>query len=167
VESDEKWLAFFGLLQVSARMIDIVGARMEREIGLPPSWFEVLAQVHKEPRRMSDLAESLTLSRGGATRLVARLEDAGLVAREIPAHDRRATFARITDAGIAAFERAAPIHVKIVAEHFSRHLTDAQAATLRTAFAQVLVGNGLECGPVTSDEALAAESSLTRDNISA
>jgi DNA-binding MarR family transcriptional regulator len=162
---DEKWLAFFGMLQASARMVDIVGARMEREIGLPPSWFEVLAQVAKEPRRMSELADSLTLSRGGATRLVARLEEAGLVMREIPSHDRRATFAKITEAGMAAFEHALPIHLAIVAEHFSRHLTEAQAATLRTAFARVLVGNGLECGPVTSEEALAAESSLSRDNI--
>jgi DNA-binding MarR family transcriptional regulator len=165
VDTDPKWLAFFGLLQTSARMIDIVGAKMEQATGIPPSWFEVLARIEKEPKRMSELAESLTLSRGGATRLVARLEEKGLVERRIPSHDRRATFARITPAGRAAFERAAPVHLALVEEHFSRHLSDAQAASLRAAFGRVLAGNGLECGPLTTAEALAADTSLSRDNI--
>ncbi len=99
MDGDNKWLAFYGTLQVSARILEVVGARMERETGLQPAWFEVLAQVHKCPVRMGELADSLTLSRGGATRLVARMEEEGLVEREIPKEDRRATYARITDSG--------------------------------------------------------------------
>ena len=99
-----KWLAFYGMLQVNARIVERVGQRMERESGLSPAWFELLAQIYKGPCRMGDLAESLTLSRGGATRLVARMEEAGLVEREIPKEDRRATYARITDKGREAFE---------------------------------------------------------------
>ena len=160
---DSKWLAFYGLLQVNARLVDRIGGRMERETGLPPSWFEVLAQLHEGPKRMSELADSLTLSRGGATRLVARMEDAGLVVREIPSHDRRATFARMTDAGSAALERAKPVHFGAVEEHFSRHITEAQAAAIRTAFARVLVGEGFECGPLTTGEALAADGTPAPD----
>jgi DNA-binding MarR family transcriptional regulator len=154
---DPKWLAFYGLLQVNARLVDRIGGRMERETGLHPSWFEVLAELHDGPKRMSELAESLTLSRGGATRLVARMEDAGLVVREIPSHDRRATFARMTDSGAEALERAKPVHFAAVEEHFSRHITEAQAAAIRTAFARVLVAEGYECGPLTTDEALVAD----------
>jgi DNA-binding MarR family transcriptional regulator len=154
---DPKWLAFFGLLQVNARLVDRIGSRMERETGLPPSWFEVLAQLHEGPKRMSELAESLTLSRGGATRLIARIEEAGLVVREIPSHDRRATFARMTEAGAAALERAKPVHFAAVEEHFSRHITEEQAAAIRTAFARVLVGEGFECGPLTTAESLTAD----------
>lgn len=146
---DPKWLAFYGTLQVSARLLEVVGGRMERESGLPPAWFEVLAQVYKGRCRMGDLAESLTLSRGGATRLVARMEEEGLVEREIPKEDRRATFARITDKGREAFERAKPVHFQAVEEVFSRHITDEQAAVMREAFARILLGNGMECGPIT------------------
>ena len=96
---DPKWLAFYGMLQVNARIVERVGARMERETGLPPAWFEVLAKLHGCALRMGELAEQLTLSRGGATRLIARMEEAGLVEREIPKEDRRATFARITAEG--------------------------------------------------------------------
>ena len=131
---DPKWLAFFGLLQVNARLVDRIGSRMERETGLPPSWFEVLAQLHDGPKRMSELADSLTLSRGGATRLIARMEEAGLVERQTPPHDRRATFAVITDAGREAIERALPVHLQVVEEVFTRHIDDGDAeAVLRVA----------------------------------
>jgi DNA-binding MarR family transcriptional regulator len=94
---------------------------------------------------MSELAEEVTLSRGGATRLVARMEQAGLVEREVPAHDRRATYARLTPAGQDALERAMPVHLAAVQERFSRHIDDAQAAALRDAFAAILIGNGVDC----------------------
>jgi DNA-binding MarR family transcriptional regulator len=124
---------------------------MERETGLAPAWFEVLAQLYKCPRRMSELADSLTLSRGGATRLVARMEEAGLVEREIPKEDRRATFARITDAGTAALERAKPVHFAVVDELFNRHIDDGQAAAMRAAFAQILRANGVSIPELTDD----------------
>ena len=146
---DPKWHAFYGMLQVNARLVERVGARMERETGLPPAWFEVLAQVSKHPVRMGDLAEMLTLSRGGATRLIARMEEAELVEREIPKDDRRATFARITDTGLAALQWATPMHMTAVEELFSRHITDEQAAVLREVYANVLLGNGIDCPPVT------------------
>src|SRR5262245_57277378 len=139
---DPKWLAFYGMLQVNARIVERVGERMERETGLAPAWFEVLAQLYDGPVRMGELAEHLTLSRGGATRLIARMEQAGLVEREIPKEDRRATYARITEAGLAAFERTQPIQAAVIEELFGRHIDDHQAAVLRAAFDQVLRGNG-------------------------
>jgi DNA-binding MarR family transcriptional regulator len=148
-KDDHKWLAFYGLLQVNARLVERVGSRMEQETGLAPAWFEVLACIHDCPRRMSDLADQLTLSRGGVTRLVARMEEAGLVEREIPKEDRRATYARITDRGTEAMERANPVHMEAVREHWSRYIDDEQAAQLITAFAAVLAGNGYEIEELT------------------
>jgi DNA-binding MarR family transcriptional regulator len=152
MDKDPKWLAFYGLLQAHTHLVDLIGSQMERETGLPPSWFEVLACLSDGPVRMSELAEDVTLSRGGATRLVARMEEAGLVVREIPPHDRRATFARLTPAGQAALDRAMPVHLAAVEERFGRHLDDAQAAALRSAFAALLIGNGVECGALTNAE---------------
>lgn len=144
-----RWTAFYGMLQVNAHIVDRVGQRMERETGLPPAWYEVLAQIHKAPVRMGELAESLVLSRGGATRLIARMEEDGLVEREIPKEDRRATYARITQKGIEAFDRATPVHMAAVEDLFSRYITDEEAGVLRDVHARVLLGNGIECAPVT------------------
>ncbi len=153
MDKDPKWLAFYGLLQAHTHLVDLVGTQMERDTGLPPSWFEVLACLQDGPMRMSELAEDVTLSRGGATRLVARMEEAGLVAREVPPEDRRATFARLTPAGAAALERAMPVHLAAVEEMFGRHIDEAQAAALRAAFTQILLGNGVPCSVLTDAEA--------------
>jgi DNA-binding MarR family transcriptional regulator len=70
---------------------------------LPPlSWFDVLWAVHRSPTgrpRMSELAEWLTLSRGGITKLVDRLEGAGYIERVSCSEDRRSLQAELTPAG--------------------------------------------------------------------
>jgi DNA-binding MarR family transcriptional regulator len=152
MDQDPKWLAFFSMLQTNARLVERVGQRMERESGLPPAWFEVLANLHGCEMRMSDLADCLTLSRGGATRLVARLEEQGLVERVIPKEDRRATYAHITAKGEEALLRAKPVHMDAVREFWSDHIDDEQAQQLIAAFAAVLAGNGVQLKELSEAE---------------
>lgn len=83
-----------------------VTERVQRTLAaadLPPlSWFEVLSAIDRSPTgrpRMSDLAEWLTLSRGGITRLVDRLQEAGYLDRVSCAQDRRSLQAELTPAG--------------------------------------------------------------------
>lgn len=70
---------------------------------LPPlSWFELLRAVKRSPTgrpRMSELADYLTLSRGGITKLVDRLQEAGYLARVSCSEDRRSLQAELTAAG--------------------------------------------------------------------
>ena len=70
---------------------------------LPPlSWFELLSAVKRSPTgrpRMGELAEWLTLSRGGITKLVDRLQDAGCLARVYCSEDRRSLKAELTPTG--------------------------------------------------------------------
>src|ERR687884_152811 len=83
-----------------------VSERLQRALvaaDLPPlSWFELLWAVKRSPTgrpRMSDLAEWLTLSRGGITKLVDRLTEAGYIERVACAEDRRGFQAELTPAG--------------------------------------------------------------------
>ena len=98
---DPRFAAFYGLLVVEWRLGERLDAELEATAGVSLSRLELLLHLHWEDgrRRMSDLADALLLSRGGATRLVAKAEQDGLVAREIPPDDRRATYAVLTDAG--------------------------------------------------------------------
>jgi len=61
---------------------------VERE-GFPMSWLDVLAQLYDAPGnglRMQELEERSLFTRSGLTRLVDRIEAAGLVRREpVPA----------------------------------------------------------------------------------
>jgi DNA-binding MarR family transcriptional regulator len=141
------FLAWYALLQVNTRLTERINAELEEEAGVPLSWYEVLATLAWAPEscaRMGALADDLLLSRGGTTRLIARMEDAGLVRREVPAHDRRATYAHITDKGREVLERAAPIHMAKVEEYFQRHLSEEEVEVLARAMGKVLRGLGAD-----------------------
>jgi DNA-binding MarR family transcriptional regulator len=130
MKDDPRWVAWYCQVSMHTRLLEEMGAEMERRTGLPASWFEVLVHLSNGDHRMNELADALLLSRGGATRLIARMEQAGLVAREIPPDDRRATFAVLTDEGRRALERALPVHLELVQEGFGRHLEPGDAEVL-------------------------------------
>ena len=142
---------FYGLMVVERRLSERLDAALEAAAGVSLSRLELLLHLHwsEGRRRMSELAEDLVLSRGGATRLVARAEEAGLVRREIPPDDRRATYAVLTEAGIEAAERGFPVYVETVRRLFQDYVSDAEAETLIRVWHRVLDGNGLACGPIT------------------
>ena len=99
---------------------------------------------------MSDLADALLLSRGGATRLVAKVEEEGLVRREIPPDDRRATYAVLTDAGREAAERGFPVYTELQDRLFQEHVSDEEAELLVRIWHRVLDANGMACEPISA-----------------
>ena len=140
---DTRWLAWYAQAKMNARLMERLSDEMERQTGLPAAWFDVLANLKaRGPLRMNALADELILSRGGATRLVARMEEAGLVARETPPTDRRATFAVITAKGTEALDRAVPVHLELVDQAFSRHLEPDEVDTLLRVAARVCEAHG-------------------------
>jgi DNA-binding MarR family transcriptional regulator len=126
------WLAF---LTSYRAVMDRLEEELEAERGLPLTWFDVLVQLARAGGRlrMNQLAASLVLSKSGLTRRIDRMEKAGYVARESSCSDRRGAYAVLTDAGREALEAAQPVHLRGIREHFSRHLSDAEACTLEKA----------------------------------
>jgi DNA-binding MarR family transcriptional regulator len=157
--SDPRFAAFYGLLVVEWRISERLDAELQAEAGLSLNRLELLAHLHfKEGRRrMSDLADALLLSRGGATRLVARAEEDGLVRREIPHDDRRATYAVLTDAGHEAAERGLPVYMEIVQRLFQDFVSDDEAETLVRVWNRVLAGNDMSCAPISAAAAALPE----------
>jgi DNA-binding MarR family transcriptional regulator len=94
-----------------------VTERLQRALAaadLPPlSWFEVLSAVKRSPNgppRMSELADWLTLSRGGITKLVDRLTEAGYLERVACTEDRRSFQAELTPAGEKMLEEMGAVY---------------------------------------------------------
>jgi len=102
--------------------------------GLPPlAWYDVLWAVRRAPGkqvRMAELADGLTLSRGGVTKLVDRLEAAGLLRRERAEDDGRGFYAALTDAGEKMLRRMWPVYARVVREAFVDALSDEEAAVI-------------------------------------
>src|SRR5215208_2525599 len=130
--ADPRFAAFYGLLVAESRISERLDAELQATAGVSLNRLELLLHLHFKDgrRRMSDLADALLLSRGGATRLVARAEEDGLVRREIPPDDRRATYAVLTDEGSEAAERGYPVYLDIVQRLFHDFLSDEEAEVL-------------------------------------
>lgn len=109
---------------------------------LPPlSWLEVLWAIERSPTgrpRMSELAEWLTLSRGGITKLVDRLVQAGYIGRVSCTEDRRSLQAELTPAGAAMLAEMRAVYEVEVERHLSG-LTPEEARTLATTLGKVTV----------------------------
>jgi DNA-binding MarR family transcriptional regulator len=110
---------------------------------LPPlSWFEVLSAVKRSPTgrpRMSELAEWLTLSRGGITKLVDRLHDAGYVERVSCARDRRTLQAELTPAGERMLEEMRAVYEAELEQHL--RILSPEETELITAGLQRVTGS--------------------------
>lgn len=85
--------------------------------GFSQSSFEVLLRLARSPRhqlRMAELTAQCTVTSSGLTRVVDRLEAAGLVTRQPCPTDRRGYYATLTPAGQGAVMEALPSHLAII-----------------------------------------------------
>ena len=115
------------LVEAHARLTGALGAELQQATGLPLAWFEVLLRLGRSPDqrlRMSELARQMPLSTSGLTRLIDRVEAAGLVRREACPSDRRGQLAVLTDEGEAALGRALPVHVEGLRRHLAAAVGD-------------------------------------------
>ncbi len=131
------WRAF---LEAHARVSEVLARELKDTEDLPLTWYDVLVQLSEADDhrlRMQELAEAVLLSKSGLTRLVDRMEDAGLVRRMKCPDDRRGTLAEMTEQGYQRLRQTAPTHLRGVQDHFVDVLTDEEAQVLETALARV------------------------------
>ncbi len=137
--------AWRSLLEVHAVVLAVLEDEMRREHGLSLAEYEVLlclAQAPGRRMRMQELARDLLITQSGVTRLVERMERAGLVARRPAEDDGRGTLATITEAGLRKFRRAAPTHLRGIREHFLRPLSPGEVGVIGEAMRKVLAARG-------------------------
>jgi DNA-binding MarR family transcriptional regulator len=124
-----------------AVLIDLIEQELE-EAGLPPlAWYDVLFTLYKAPNgrlRLHELADAIVLRRSNLTRLVDRLEAAGLVCRESCPTDRRGAFAAIVPEGLAMRERMWSVYARGIAKYFACHLSKAEVDVITEAMGRVL-----------------------------
>lgn len=121
------------MLRAHAELTRELDAQLAREHNLPLSSYEVLLYLADAPEgrvRMSELAESVLLSRSGLTRLVDRLEREGLLKRERCESDARGLFAEITPAGRRLFDEARRTHLDGVRALFLDRFSREELRTL-------------------------------------
>lgn len=100
---DDPAISTYGrIVEVSRRLHHVFEATLREQAGIPEPRFELLLRLGRSPGEqltMSDLADQLGVTSGGATRLVDRVAADGLVQRRACTSDRRVHHVRLTDAG--------------------------------------------------------------------
>jgi DNA-binding MarR family transcriptional regulator len=119
--SDEQLAAWRAFLRAHSTMLRRISSDLD-EAELPPlTWYDVLAALRDAPKttlRQVELAERVLISNSGLSRLVDRIEDAGLVERTACPSDRRSFHVQLTEAGAEMLERMWPVYARGIAEDF-------------------------------------------------
>lgn len=130
---DEERAAWLRLVAVVELLPGVLDAQLRRDSGLSHFDYFVLAMLSEAPGRtlrMTALAGRTNATLPRLSHVVQRLEDRGLVERFPCPEDRRATNARLTDAGWDAVVAAAPGHVDLVRRTVLEPLSRGQLAQL-------------------------------------
>jgi DNA-binding MarR family transcriptional regulator len=121
-----------------------VVARAEEALAaadLPPlAWYDVLWTIRRASKRrirMAELASSLTISRGGLTKLADRLETAGLIRREPADTDGRGFYAVLTTEGNTLLRRMWPVYSRALREAFVSAISNEEARLIAAALSRV------------------------------
>src|SRR5215218_2532861 len=137
--SAERLRAWRLYLESALALVDVLDAELERDAGIPQRWYDVLVKLEEAPEgvRMNELADRILYSKGGFTRVVDRLEEAGLVRRVRPDNDRRSILVSLTDKGRDTMGRARGYHRDGIERHFSQHLSEQEIKALTRALEKV------------------------------
>jgi MarR family 2-MHQ and catechol resistance regulon transcriptional repressor len=139
---DDERLALMGLLVRShRRLTDLLGRELEQSVGIPLVWFDVLIHIGgaDEGRlTMSRLSTEVALTTGGVTRLVDRMVEAGLVARQNCPSDRRSVHVVLTPTGQSTLRTAIGAHIEGIDRHLVAPLNETDRAALRVALSKLV-----------------------------
>jgi DNA-binding MarR family transcriptional regulator len=115
--------------------------QISRDGGLSGADYAVLVPLSESPDgmvRARELGREIFWDRSRLSHHLGRMEKRGLIVREECVEDARGAMVRMTDAGRAAIERAAPGHVAATRRHVFDLLSDKEAELLTTVFDRIL-----------------------------
>jgi DNA-binding MarR family transcriptional regulator len=97
---------------------------LRESVGISLNWYDVLVHIEDVPEGlgMTALAGRILASKSGLTRVVDRMEEAGLVRRLRLPGDRRGVQVAITQDGLDLLARARPVHHAGIRRHFLDHV---------------------------------------------
>ncbi|MFF5108395.1 MarR family winged helix-turn-helix transcriptional regulator [Streptosporangium sp. NPDC000509] len=106
---------------------------LQRGHGLGLSEYRALGRLATAPggcMRMQELAEAVGLNQSSVTRLVARLESAGMTRRDLCSDDRRGVYSVITDEGRTRLAGATPTYERSLAAALEQADVDPELSPL-------------------------------------
>jgi DNA-binding MarR family transcriptional regulator len=157
-QQTQLWQSF---LAVHRQIVGQLADEMLTEHQLPLEWFDVLVHLADLPgmrARQKELRDRILLSESGVSRLLVRMEKAGVITRRTAGDDLRGLEIAVTDAGQAALLAAIDSHLQLVASLFTTRLTATDRAALSKVLPKLLAKQRPQINPRTPTAAPSRDS---------
>ena len=116
----EPFLAVLRELAQAYHAFSAYSATHVRQLGLTPAQFDVIATLgNTQGMPLTQLAQKTLITKGTLTGIIDRLDEKGLVRREVPVGDRRSFRAVLTPEGEVIFSRVFPAHIAYLSRVFA------------------------------------------------
>lgn len=142
--SGVQWLS--DLIRLEIVLWERVDARLREKHHLPLAFFESLYFIGRSPAgslRIGDLAEALRVTVGGTSKLVDRIERAGLIRREPDPDDRRASRVALTEPGRRALAAAVRTYEAELAGTLDPELNEEEQRTMHDLVTRLLTATSI------------------------
>jgi DNA-binding MarR family transcriptional regulator len=132
--------AWRAMLYANDRLLKRLAEEMLREQGLDLAWYEVLMHLAEARGAITqrELVELTLMGQSGLSRVLAKLEAAGLVRRVAVETDRRNLSVELTDRGRERLRRAAPLQLEGIKRWFTDPMSARQLDAIRVGLERVL-----------------------------
>jgi DNA-binding MarR family transcriptional regulator len=124
-----------------ALVAERLSVALSRTCGLSVNDFEVLLRLARVPPpglRLGDLHPAVRLTQPSLSRMIARLEQQGWLARTGDPNDRRGVLVTLTPAGRDVLNAAIPVHAQTIREVLLDRLTPAEQDVLAEALTRIV-----------------------------
>jgi DNA-binding MarR family transcriptional regulator len=127
---------FDDLVRFETELWNRIDARLRQECQVTLGAVNVLLVIDRTPScRVQDVAAALSITVGGASQAVDRLENSGYCARTPNSSDRRSSILGLTEAGGHALRRAGPVFDHELDARLAHPLSAAALSQLAQALA--------------------------------
>jgi DNA-binding MarR family transcriptional regulator len=134
ITADE--LVWNDVVTLHGRVEHRLAKELQRRHGIGLSEYRALCRLSRADDgelRMQELADLIGLNQSSVSRLVARLEGAGLTRRDMCPNDRRGVYTVITDKGRTVQREAAPTYAETLTEALDAAAADPALASFVAA----------------------------------
>jgi len=132
---------FSDLLRLETELWDAVAARLRSEHDLELSWFEPMQVIARTPDcRVQEIAAALSITVGGTSKLVDRLEAAGWCRRRENPGDARSSCIELTPAGKRLLAAATRTFTTELDARLGQALSERQLRELSSMIAKIREG---------------------------
>ncbi|HUA02934.1 MAG TPA: MarR family winged helix-turn-helix transcriptional regulator [Solirubrobacteraceae bacterium] len=133
---------FSDLIRFETELWNAVDARLRAEHGLPLHKFEPMQIIERTPDcRVFDIADALSLTTGGVSKLVDSIEASGYARRRPNPEDRRSSIIELTPTGVRLLGKATRTFEAELQERLGSVLSERAMRQFTSALARLRAAN--------------------------